>query len=249
MKNSKIAFFVILLVIGSFLTCEINVLGIDDNWPESIRGCGEIVEIERDYQDFHRIRVHNGFQVRITQSEEYSIVLHIDGNIEPYTNVVLQGSTLEIYLDSRKSYSHVTLEADITLPDVEKITLSGASQAVITGFDFDHNMECTLSGASILNGNLMTGNMDCQLSGGSRTTLVGSGENLDINASGGSVIAFDEFSCGDADIQLSGGSIASLNSSGTISANLSGGSMLYYYHNPVMGNIKMSGGSRIEKKG
>ena len=87
-----------------------------------------------------------------------------------------------------------------------------------------------------------------ELSGGSQLTGQGSAGELTVGASGGTQLHFANYLVQDANIELSGGSQATINLDGTLDADLSGGSQLYYYGNPTLGHIETSSGSQIYKK-
>ncbi len=244
MKKIKYLLAPIVLIIGALVGCYINITA-----PGTIEGSGNVVTIEKFFADFNKIDIANAFKVTITRGDSFSIVIRIDDNIVTYLNAVKLGNTFKIYLDSGYSYRNVTLEADITLPDLEGLNLSGASQATIPGFDFDHAFHAVLSGASIVIATMNTGNVDISLSGASRITLEGYGEDLGINASGASMVELGDFEAVDADVVLSGASSATINISGTLNANLSGASRLYYYGNPTMENIVTTGSSTIQRLG
>ena len=86
------------------------------------------------------------------------------------------------------------------------------------------------------------------LSGGSGVTIKGEANDLTIDASGGSQLELSSFLVNNANINLSGGSQGTIKLDGTLDANLSGGSHLWYIGNPTKGDINISGGSTIEKK-
>ena len=244
MKKLKYLAIPIILIICTTIGCFINISS-----PNTITGSGNVVTIEKNFIDFTKIDIANAFKATITQGDSFSIVLRVDDNIENYLNAIKQGNTFKIYLDRGYSYQNVTLEADITLPDLEDLNLSGASEATIFNFDFEHAFEANLSGASIVITTMNTGNVDLNLSGASLITLEGDGEDLDINASGTSTSELDNFIAINADVVLSGASQATINISGILNANLSGASRLYYYGNPTMGNITITGGSTMQNLG
>jgi hypothetical protein len=229
------------------LLITIAILGCDLT-EETVRieGSGNVVPVEKDIADFDQIDIATAFSATITRDDSYSVVLRIDDNIVEYVNVKKSGDTLKIYLDSG-SYQQVTLEANITLPDLEGLFLSGASHAEISGFDFEHDFELELSGASSASGTMNTGKVIGDLSGASRLSLEGIGEGLDIDVSGASTLSLGDFTAQNADIRLSGASQATVNLAGTLDADLSGASTLNYYGNPTMGEIYTSGASTIHK--
>jgi ribosomal protein L31 len=52
----------------------------------------------------------------------------------------------------------------------------------------------------------------------------------------------------DAHAEISGASNATVNASGTLSAEVSGASHLYYTGSPTLGDIETSGASSVNKK-
>jgi len=236
-------------------------------------GCGAVVtgsgnlETETfDFSDFTKVEAHNGFQVELTQSNTYGIEITTDDNVQEYIEVTKSGDTLKIRLTGFLTYSSVTLEAKITMPDVYRIDLSGGSQADITGFSSSHDFSAVLSGGSRLTGDMtigaanfdlsggsrVTGNItaddaDFGLSGGSQVNLEGTADDLEINSSGGSQLDLEAFPANNANVNISGGGRATVNVSGTLDVNLSGGSRALYIGEPTLGDIQLSGDSTISK--
>jgi hypothetical protein len=97
---------------------------------------------------------------------------------------------LRLCLDSGRNYKDVTLEAEITLHDLEKSSLSGATSATLSGFRCDHDLNLVLSGANMVDGTMDIGQgaLTILLSGASRITLDGKRNRADMNARGASVI-------------------------------------------------------------
>ncbi|MCK5087229.1 MAG: DUF2807 domain-containing protein [Melioribacteraceae bacterium] len=241
MRNLFFKLGLTLVLLSSIAGCKESVSN-----SESIKGSGNVVTVEEEYTDFSNIEIGYAFKANIIQGNEYRIVLRIDDNIVEYLEVSKEGSTLKIFLESGNSYDDVTLEADITLPDLVRVNFSGAVSASISGFDFEHTFNASLSGASTLTSNIRTGNVALGLSGASRVTLNGSGGDILGEASGASNLSLGNFTTGDADIHLSGASTGTINADGLLNAYLSGASSLFYYGSPTMGEISISGASTIQ---
>ncbi len=90
--------------------------------------------------------------------------------------------------------------------------------------------------------------LDLDLSGGSHVDAVGSAGDLTVDASGGSTLDLEAFPVHDADIVFSGGSSGTISLDGTLNADASGGSRLWYVGSPDLGDIDTSGASSISKK-
>ncbi len=69
-----------------------------------------------------------------------------------------------------------------------------------------------------------------------------------MDASGGSTLDLENFPVHDASIGFSGGSSGTIRLDGTLDADLSGGSRLFYVGSPTLGDIDTSGGSGLQKK-
>ena len=239
MKKMLFILIPIILISGTFLGCNINN-------GDSIEGSGTVIVIEEDFTDFYKVNLATAFEGTITQNHNFSVLIRIDDNLEEYLNVKLSGDTLKIFLDGEHRYHVITLEADITMPDLEAITLSGASSADVSGFESDHDFDFSLSGASRVNGDLVAAAVDIELSGASKLSLEGNGVNMDIDASGASSVDLGGFMAENIYVSLSGASDATVNLDGTLDADLSGASKLQYYGNPAMGDIETSGASSIK---
>ncbi len=189
-----------------------------------VTGSGNLETETFDFSDFTKVEAHNGFQVELTQSSAYSIEITTDDNVQEYMEVTKSGDTLRIRLTGFRNYRSVTLEVKITMPDIYRIELSGGSRADITGFSSSHDFSVALSGGSRIEGDIMAGDTDLSLSGGSRIEVVGSADNLVADGSGGSHLELGSFPVGNANIKISGGGGATINVSGTLDLDLSGGS-------------------------
>jgi hypothetical protein len=234
---------------------------------ENVTGSGDLTTERHDLTDFSRIEARNGFELEVTMSDTFSIEITADDNVQEYVVVKKSGDTLEIGLRGTRFYHSVTLEAKVTMPDLYQIELSGGSRAYVTGFGSGHGFEAALSGGSRLSSDMVCGNASFELSGGSRVSgditcgnasfelsggsqvdLTGSGGDLFIDASGGSQLDLEDFPIADASISMSGGSRATINISGTLNADLSGASRIEYVGEPNLGDLEMSGESKVERK-
>jgi hypothetical protein len=218
-------------VIGGVIIAVVfsSVFGFSNLFPfgGGITGSGNIISREFDYTDFSVVDAGYGFNVKIVQDEDYSIVVSFDDNVLEYLEVSVSGDTLTVGLEPG-SYRLLSLDVVISMPSLDGLMLSGGSNGDVSGFS-------SLQGISL------------GLSGGSEVIIVGSASDLVVDASGGSRVYLSEFICGDAEINFSGGSNGSIYVTGTLDVNLSGGSQLTYYGNPELEDISTSGGSTIKE--
>jgi serine/threonine-protein kinase len=191
-----------------------------------VTGSGNLVTQELDFADFDKLDVSQGFHVEVQQGDTFSVVIRVDDNLVDHVQVTKSGSTLRIGLQPSQLYNlrDVTLEADVTMPELTGIDLSGGSHGNLNGFGSVKALDADLSGGSHLNGEADFGDVRFDLSGGSHTTLSGSAENLTLNVSGGSHGKLGNLEVVDADVDANGGSHATVHPSGTLDASASGGS-------------------------
>ncbi len=211
-------------------------------------GSGNIITVEKDFEDFTEVHAAYGCTLTVTQADTYSIAIRIDDNIEDFLIVEKQGDALFISLDPHSCYTDITFEADVTMPDIEELRVSGGSDGTISGFDFDHGIALNASGGSDVTGSITAGDISFAIFGGSSAALEGSAEILDINVSGGSTLDLEDLPAVDAAVAISGGSDATITVSGTIEGAVSGGSTLYYFGDPTSVDVAVSGGSEIIDK-
>ncbi len=223
MTIALITIVVIIVIIG--LISTMIFLG---GWAPlgEVVGSGNLVTEEEFFSDFTSVDAGSGFNVEISQSSSYSVLVTADDNVMDKIYVSKSGDTLNVGVNWGVSLSSVTLKVKITLPDLRRLELSGGAEGIIEEIS-------------------STDSVSFDLSGGSQ--LVGHGEagNLEIDISSGSQLDFTDFTGQDVNIEVSGGSQATINLDGTLNADLSGGSQLYYIGDPTLGNIETSGGSTI----
>jgi hypothetical protein len=262
MRRSSFFVFVSLIVIA------LAISGCDEFIVEgrTLVGSGDLITTTYDLEDFDAVDISNAFEATVVQDDAFSVVTRVDDNIMEYLEVFVRGNTLVIQLTPMANLNIVgsTMEAEITMPALSEISLSGASRAAISGFSSEDHFDVELSGASSLEGDIEAGRVtlgtsgasgvmlaligaDVRIdaSGSSEVVLSGSGEDAVIGASGASEIDLADFPIGDADIEASGASTVVVNPEGRLDVNASGGSMVRYRGNPTMGSIDTSGGASV----
>jgi hypothetical protein len=194
----------------------------------AITGSGNVITQEEAIADFEKLDVSNGFRVEVSQGDSFGVVIRIDDNLVEHLQVAKEGNTLKIGLKPGRLYNILgaTVEADVTMPELTGLDLSGGSRGTVTGFE-------------------STRDLALDLSGGSHATLAGSAGDVTIDASGGSEADLSGFSVADARVEASGGSEVTLDASGRLDVDASGGSRVYYLGSPTLGTIEQSGGSTM----
>ena len=264
MSKCKWITIILVIIIGLLTAASGCIPGVGP----TVTGSGKLAAWDFDYRDFTKIEAGYAFDVEIVKADSYLVRITVNDNLYEYLDISKQGDTLHIGLKPNYNYMNLTRKATINLPDLEKLGLSGASKAKVDGFSSSHAVDFDLSGASNADiSSMKAGNTNIELSGASKASgsiemadgrfnlsgassleLEGSANDITIKASGASHIGLSDFSVVDAEVNLSGASNATINASGRLDGNLSGGSNLNYIGNPTLGSISASGGSTISQK-
>jgi hypothetical protein len=242
------------LVLGSSLMLGCSLLpNVGDVFSKisseiASTGSGNVVSREFDLSGFDQVEVSNAFDVEITQADAFSVVVRVDENIEEYLEVVKQGSMLRIGL---KPHEYVmvdvtTMEAEVTMPGLTGLELSGASHGSITGFESAEDLSVALSGASSLEGDIEAGDVRFDISGASNVGVRGSAGDASISVSGASRGDLGGFPVASANLEVSGASSVTVNTSGRLDVEVSGASNVKYLGNPTLGSMEISGGATVE---
>lgn len=235
-KTARLAALIVVLLFAG--GCGIPGLG-------GLVGSRTLVTQEYDFNDFTTVQAGGAFTVNITQGDEYSVAVTTNENVVPYLRVERRGNTLSLGTDRLWNFSNVTFEAEITMPEVRGVTLSGASHGTITGFSSGDDFSAQISGASSLAGDVTSGDAEMEGSGASKIELSGAGGDLRLSLSGASNAELADFTVQDASIEVSGASNARVNVAGRLDAEASGASSVHYVGSPELGTIRESGASRV----
>jgi len=263
LRRKALVFVVTLLVTASLLAVFTGCGGV----TQAIIGSGNLITQEMDSTDFTKLEIGHVFQAKVTRADSFFISITADDNLLEYVVVRKSGNTLRIYLKGGYAYISTTKMVEITMPKLDKLSLSGASQGEVSGFRSSDRLEFEVSGASSLNiDDLKAGDTDFEISGGSHVSggieisegsfnvsgassidLEGYAGDASVEASGASRVNLANFSVSNATVRISGASVVTVNTSGTIDGNVSGASRLTYLGNPAL-TIEMSGDSTVDNR-
>ena len=216
----------------------------------SIVGSGDIITVEETFTGFDKIQVSHTFQVDVQQGDTYSVVVRIDDNLIEHLRLAKDDdddSALVIGIDPSFNYSleRVTMEAEVTMPSLTRVDVSGSSDVTVTGFASSEYLAVGIFGGSSLAGDIEAGDAQFTVSGASELALSGSAHNLTADAFGGSKIDLVDFAVIDAYVHVTGSSEVEVSVAGKLDADATGSSRVYYTGDPTLGSIHHSGTSSV----
>jgi hypothetical protein len=258
---------VIPVVLASILVLALLPSGCGES------AAGEVITEKKDFTNFNYVEVGGAFEVDITRADTYSITISADESLFDYVDVTKTGTTLKIYLSPHHVFTDFTLgnkvlKAEITMPNLYGLDISGASEGTVIGFQTSvafglivsgasslrmSNMEvgdinAGVSGASRVSGNITTDDARLEVSGASSLELGGSADMANLIVSGASRADLTDFTLRNASVVLSGASEATVNVEQRLDINVSGASRFYFVGNPTLGSTIVSGASTIKHK-
>ena len=237
----------------------------------AVTGCylsyDDFVTCELDFNDFANIEVDCAIRVEVTQSDKYCVSIWASQALQDYVSAIKSGHTLKLSLKSQSFSARPIVTAKITMPQISKLRLGGATNATVRGFDSKESinlnlsasstlevetsartMKCEISGASRLTGKVQVADVDFVLSGASRIVLNGSAENVTLSAWGASKAEMGDLTLRDAEVNLKGASEAIINAIGKLDIDLSSGSRLTYTGNPTINTVSVTGASSLNHR-
>lgn len=212
-----------------------------------VSGSGRSVTKSLDLAGFSAVDVSNAIRVNVKQGEAFSVSVSADDNLWDRLQVRTSGQTLQVGLQPG-AYNNTHISAEITMPALNRLSLSGASQGNISGFKSGSGLNMDLSGASHTTGDAQAGAADFSLSGASNVSLSGAADSLRLDASGASRADLTNFAVNKANVTLSGASNADISVKSNLDYELSGASHLTYTGRPSIGKSSTSGASSAQGK-
>ena len=213
----------------------------------SVTGSGVVVTKGLDLSGFDQVEVSGAFVADVTRGDTYSVVVRVDENQEEHLRVQAAGRTLEVGLaPSLSILGTATREVEITMPELARLELSGATQGTISGFESTADLSVEVSGASKLGGDIQAGDARFEVSGASTVDLSGSDGALVLDVSGASTADLSDFAVDDANVEASGAGSATVNATGRLDAEASGASLIQCLGTPTLGRVESSGASTVE---
>jgi hypothetical protein len=214
-----------------------------------VEGSGILTRSAYPLAGFSKIAADQVCRVHVVPDTVFSVTVTCDNNLLPYLEVRQNGfDSVQIGLRQGFNYQRVTFSAEVHMPVLTGLDLSGASEArVDPGFSSSLPISLRLSGASLIDiKGLACGAMTADTSGASSLSVTGTAIYQTVLASGASSVNLLGCAAGGANVRLSGASSCRVDvGTGLIAVSASGASILYYRGYPSFSVLDLSGASRV----
>jgi hypothetical protein len=207
----------------------------------------------RKVSGFHGIKISNAFDVIIKQGNEEAVVVSAsEEKFRDRIKVNVVNGILQISYDNEKvwkwSNENRKLRAYISVKNIDKLDVSGATDIKIDGVLKGANLKVELGGASSLKGAISYLSVTVDQSGASNSKLSGTVTNLDVDVSGASDFTGFDLVTENCRAEASGASDIKITVNKDLKVDASGASDIQYKGTASISDFKTSGASSLKKR-
>jgi hypothetical protein len=124
--------FLVVVILGSFIACDEDVYLFDND--NRVTGRGDIETDKVFVNEFSSIDLENVSNVYVLTGKEQTVTFTAYENILPYMEADVVGDELVLRFNRNINVnSDEEIRVDITIPELEKVTLSGVGNFYLTG--------------------------------------------------------------------------------------------------------------------
>lgn len=217
------------------------------NFANGIKGSGNITtETRASDQDFKSIKVSQGIKVNVEQSDNKSITVEADDNIQQHIITKIENGVLII--ESDKGYNSTeTPLVNVKMPVINGLNASSGSEINSSETLISNSMSVKSSSGSSINITVEADAISLESSSGSSIEASGKALRLETSSSSGSKIDAKDLMANEVISQTASGSSTSVYPIVKLEAKASSGSSISYYKIPkTLSKEENSGGSVSE---
>lgn len=204
----------------------------------------------RTVKGFHGINVSSSFDVYLSQGTDEAVAVSAaSASDRAKINVEVKDGILVIGLDKSVKWNtgNKKLKAYISFKRLDKITVSGTCDVIITGVLKSERLSVNQSGACDMKGVINVEKMDVVLSGASDMNISGKASRINIELSGASDFKGFDFKTDVCDVEASGASDVKITVNKELNAKASGASDVMFKGEGEIKTKKTSGAASVSK--
>ncbi len=180
-------------------------------------------------KNFTNINIAGAFVVNVVPGDSFNVVAK--GRDQDFKDVKVEvdGNTLKAYVERNGMFNwsdRDRIGLTITMPAVEKVSLTGASQAKISGFSIQKLLDVELTGACVADINATATTLKLALTGGSSARLQGRANQFTANLTGACKLDATDMAIDRAEVDATGASSAEMGAVRSLSSNATGASKI-----------------------
>ena len=212
----------------------------------TLKGNGNVVEEERDVDDFDGIKASRGINVYITQGDEIKVVVKADDNLLKAIETEVDGDVL-IVRSTAMIRNAKSFKVFVTVPDLELIGASSGSNVYSETEIKSDNLELSSSSGANITLAIDAEDVSASASSGANIKLDGLAGDFEAKVSSGANIKAGDVKARNAELGASSGGNIWISVQNQLKANASSGGNIHYGGEPSQMNVNTSSGGNVIK--
>ena len=236
------------IIISSIISLLMLSCNFSMNLGEGVDGNRNVVSTDRNISsDFNSIKVSQGLDLYITQSNDVGLSIEADENLHELIMTEVENNVLRIYTTEniRRASSKKIM---LTISDISAIKATSGSDVYSTNTIEVDNLELNTTSGADMKLTVNTKHLDCKATSGSDLKLIGKTQTLNASATSGSDIDARNLSSKTSKVKATSGADISVNTSKELTARATSGGDVRYSGNPEKVNKSDSSSGSVRQQ-
>ncbi len=236
------------IIITSIVSILMLSCNFSMNLGEGVDGNGNVITVDRDIStDFDQIKVSQGLDLYITQSNDVALSIEADENLHDLIMTDVENNILRIYSTEniRRSSSKKIM---LNINDISAIKATSGSDVYSTNTIEVDELELNTTSGADMKLDVKTQILNCHSTSGSDIRVSGTTEVLIAEATSGSDIKADKLKAETSKVKATSGADISVNTSKELTARATSGGDVRYSGNPEKVNTSDSSSGSVRQQ-
>ncbi|MUU77582.1 head GIN domain-containing protein [Winogradskyella endarachnes] len=220
------------IIVTSIISLMLFSCNFSMNLGTGIDGNGNVINVDRSISsDFENIKVSQGLDLYITQTDNVALTIEADENLMDLIMTDVENGTLRIYTTEniRRATSRKIL---LNVEHISSIKATSGSDVFSTNTIVAENLQLNCTSGADIKLAVKTNFLECSSTSGSDIKLSGITNNFKASATGGSDINASDLKAKSSNAKATSGADISLNTSESLIAKATSGGDIRYSGNP-----------------
>ena len=235
-------------IVATVLSLTLFSCNFDMNLNSGVRGNGEVVTEDRTINEsFSAIKATEGLNVYLTQSDNESISVEADENLQELILTEVEDGVLKIH--TKENIGRATSKkVHISFKDISSITSTSGSDVHSTNTINAERLDLKSTSGSDMKLDVNTSVLNCKSTSGSDLRISGKTIKLVAEATSGSDIKAADLMAESSEVKATSGADITVNTSKELTARATSGGDVEYYGNPEKVDKSDSSSGSVKQK-
>ena len=220
------------IIVTSIISLLMLSCSFSKNFNSSKDGNGNVITEDRPIKNnFDEIKISQGLDLYITQSDETTLIVEADENLQDLIKTEVADGVLKIYSTEniRRASSKKVM---LSVKTISAIKATSGSDVYSENTIEVSNLELTSTSGADIKLDVKTETLDCTSTSGSDIKLSGTTKNFIASATSGSDINASKLQAETSNVRATSGADISVNTSKALTAKATSGGDIRYSGNP-----------------